>query len=71
MNFSLINKYSKKLSLNKNKTSKLVFNKTLNNENEQHIYSTTKKTTKEKTTNVMTDNQKKEETKKSKDKIYI
>ena len=69
MNFSLINKYSKKLSLNKNKTSKLVFNKTLNNENEQHIYSTTKKTTKEKTTNVMTDNQKKEETKKSIDKI--
>ena len=69
MNWFLINKFSKKSSLIKNKTNKLIFNKTLNNDNEQLAYSTTKKTTKEKTTNIMTDNQKKEETKSSKNKI--
>ena len=71
-NLNLINKYSKKIDLNKSKTNKFVFNKTSNNENDQNIiYSTTKKTTKEKTTNIITENQKKEEAKKTNNKINV
>ena len=71
IDLKLVNKHSKKINLNKSKTSKFINNKTLNNENEQPVYSTTKKTTKEKTTNVLTENQKKEELKKSKNKISV
>ena len=71
-NLNLINKYSKKIDLNKSKTNKFVFNKTSNNENDQNIiYSTTKKTTKEKTTNIITENQKKEEAKKTNNKTNV
>ena len=65
MGIKLLNKFSKKLYLNKSKTDKFIFNKTLNNENEQHVYSITKKTTKEKTTNILTENHKRDEIKKS------
>ena len=70
IDLKLVNKYSKKININKSKTNKFVFNKTLNYENDQHVYSTTKKTTKEKTTNIMTEkNQKKNDTNKSTNKI--
>ena len=70
IDLKLVNKYSKKININKSKTNKFVFNKTLNYENDQHVYSTTKKTTKEKTTNIITEkNQKKNDTNKSANKI--
>ena len=70
VDLKLINKYSKKINIDKSKTNKFIFNKTLNYENDQLVYSTTKKTTKEKTTNIMTEkNQKKNDTNKSTNKI--
>ena len=71
VDLKLVNKFSKKINISKSKTNKFIFNKTSNNENEQQIYSITKKTTKEKTTNIMTENQKKEEIKKQKNKINV
>ena len=70
VDLNLVNKYSKKINIDKSKTNKFIFNKTLNYENDQLVYSTTKKTTKEKTTNIMTEkNQKKNDTNKSSNKI--
>ena len=71
VDLKLVNKFSKKINISQSKTNKFIFNKTSNNENEQQIYSITKKTTKEKTTNIMTENQKKEEIKKQKNKINV
>jgi len=68
---NLLNKFSKKIILSKSHTNKFIFNKTTNYENEQNIYSTTKKTTKDKTTNILTESKKKDELMKSSNNISV
>ena len=68
---NLFNKYSKKLDLSKSKTHRFTCNKTTNNDNEQNVYSTTKKARKEKTSNILTEHQKKEGSKNSINKINV
>ena len=68
---NLLNKNSQKLDLIKSKTHRLTINKTSNNDKEQNVYSTAKKTTKEKISNILTEHKKKGGSKNSIDKINI
>ena len=68
---NLVNKFTKKIILNKSHTNKFIVNKTTNYENVQNIYSTTKKTTKDKSTNILTESKKKDELKKSINNVSV